>query len=161
MPSLTKTGYVNGSDLLIMVGTKAIGHCTTHTTTFNSDTKDRAVKPLASQTITAGLWKAKSVSGLSVSISAEGLRFYNETEYGFKDLFKAWKAALPVTVKAVERAAAGGAEQTPYLSGSFVITSLEEDAPAADDATYKVTLENDGEPTLNDAGITEADSQSS
>ena len=48
MPT-TKTGYVNGSDMLLYIGSKAIGHCTSHTTTFNSETKDRSVKPVASQ----------------------------------------------------------------------------------------------------------------
>ena len=36
------------------------------------------------------------------------------------------------------------------------LTSLEESAPAQDDATYCVNLENDGEPTvLDDEAITE------
>ena len=52
MPT-TKVGYVNGSDLLLKVGGKAIGHCTTHTTTFNTETKDRSVKPVASASISA------------------------------------------------------------------------------------------------------------
>ena len=48
-----------------------------------------------------------------------------------------------------------GAEK-PYLVGNCVITSLEESAPAQDDATYSVNLENDGEPTtLDDEAITE------
>lgn len=49
-------GYVNGSDLLLFVGGKAIGHCTSHTLTFNSETKDRSVKPVASLGAQAGLW---------------------------------------------------------------------------------------------------------
>ena len=28
------SGYVNGSDILLSVGGKAVGHCTTHTITF-------------------------------------------------------------------------------------------------------------------------------
>ena len=82
--------------MLLYVDGKAIGSCTSHTTTFNSETKERAVKPVASATATAGLWKKKGVVGLSYSISAEGLVFYNETEYGFKELFAAWKAGLCV-----------------------------------------------------------------
>lgn len=41
-------GYINGSDLLLKVAGKAVGHCSSHTLTFNSETKDRAVKPVAS-----------------------------------------------------------------------------------------------------------------
>ena len=44
---MAKTGYCNGSDMLLYVGGKAIGSCTSHTTTFNSETKERAVKPVA------------------------------------------------------------------------------------------------------------------
>ena len=74
----TKTGYCNGSDMLLYVGGKAVGSCTTHTTTFSSETKERAVKPVATAGISGGLWKKKGVVGLSYSISAEGLRFYGE-----------------------------------------------------------------------------------
>lgn len=98
----TSTGYVNGSDLLVSVaasssGTfKAIGHCTSHTCTFNSETKERAVKPAASvATLGAGLWKDKSVGGLSVQIKGDGLRYYAEDEEGFGDLLGLWKTCPP------------------------------------------------------------------
>ncbi len=149
---MAKTGYCNGSDLLLYVGGKAVGSCTSHTSTFSSETKERAVKPVASAPLSSGKWKKKGVVGLSYSISAEGLRFYDETECGFKELFKLWKAGESVEVKCMEREAA----ENPYLVGKCVITSLEETAPAQDDATYSVNLENDGEPTTLDEGaITE------
>lgn len=148
----TKSGYVNGSDILLYVGDKAIGHCSTHTATFSSETKDHAVKPVATQGISSGLWKGKAVVGLSISISAEGFRFYDETETGFKGLFTEWIKGQSVTLKCMER----GETETPYLVGKFVITSLEETAPAQDDATYSVNFENDGMPeTLDATGITE------
>lgn len=149
---MAKTGYCNGSDLLLYVGGKAVGSCTSHTATFSSETKERAVKPVASAALSSGKWKKKGVVGLSYSISAEGLRFYDETECGFKELFKLWKAGESVEVKCMERE---GVEK-PYLVGKCVITSLEETAPAQDDATYSVNLENDGEPTkLDEEAITE------
>lgn len=152
MATTTKTGYCNGSDMLLYIGGKAVGHCTTHTTTLNSETKDRAVKPAASAGISAGLWKGKGVTGLSISISAEGLAFYDETEGGYKELLALWKAGKSVQVKCMEREES----EKPYLSGSFVITSLERTDPAQDDATYRVNLENDGEPdTLDESAITE------
>jgi predicted secreted protein len=150
MPT-TKTGYVNGSDMLLIVGGKAIGHCTTHSVTLNSETKDRAVKPLQSAPLSAGLWKGKSVTSLNVSISGEGLAFYNETENGYKELLALWKAGAPVAVKCLERES----DETPYLTGNFVITSLERTDPADDDATYTINLENDGEVTISEAAITE------
>ena len=141
--AIPSSGYINGSDILLSVGGKAIGHCTSHTLTFNSETKDRAVKPAASAGYSAGLWKGKGVTGLSISVSAEGLRYYGEAENGWDELSALWGAGASVTVKAFQRE--GDAE--PYLEGSFVITSLEETSPAQDDATYSISLENDGEPT--------------
>lgn len=136
--------YVNGSDLLLNVGGKAIGHCTTHTTTYNSETKDRAVKPVASAAKSAGLWKGKGVTGLSISISAEGLRYYNETENGFEQVAPMWGKGQSVQVQAFKREG----DANPYLKGQFVIASIEETSPAQDDATYTINLENDGEPDI-------------
>lgn len=146
-------GYVNGSDLLLFVGGKAVGHCTSHTLTFNSETKDRNVKPVASLGAQAGLWKGKGVTGLSISISAEGLRFYNETENGFDEIAAKWGVGQSVKVKAYQRGENGVVESgngasEPYVEGNFIIASIEETSPAQDDATYSVTLENDGEPDV-------------
>lgn len=137
-------GYVNGSDLLLQIGEKAVGHCSTHTLTFNSETKERAVKPVASLPKSAGLWKEKGVTSLSISISAEGLRFYDETENGFTEISALWGAGEAVDVQAFERAG----DETPYVKGRFVITSIEETSPAQDDATYTINLENAGEPEV-------------
>jgi predicted secreted protein len=148
----TKTGYCNGSDMLLYVGGKAVGSCTSHTTTFNSETKERAVKPVATAGISGGLWKKKGVVGLSYSISSEGLVFYDETENGFKELFALWKIGKSVEVKCMEREQS----EKPYLAGKCVIASLERTDPANDDATYSISLENDGEPTtLDETAITE------
>lgn len=127
-----------------MVGEKAIGHCTTHTVTMSSETKDRAVKPPSTKPKSAGLWKDKGVTGQSISISAEGLVFGEETENGFEQLAPLWGKGDAVTVKAFEREN----DTTPTIEGSFIITSLEMTAAAGDDATYSISLENNGEPTI-------------
>lgn len=141
--AVPSSGYINGSDILLSVGGKAIGHCTTHTITFNSETKDRAVKPAASQGYSAGLWKGKGVTGLSISIRAEGLRYYGEGENGYAELSALWGAGASIQVKAFLREG----DANPYVQGNFVITSLEETSPAQDDATFSISLESDGEPT--------------
>ena len=149
---MTKTGFCNGSDMLLYVGGKAVGSCTSHTTTFNSETKERAVKPVATAALVSGLWKKKGVIGLSYSISAEGLVFYDETECGFKTLLKLWKTGKSVEIKCMEREES----DAPYLAGKCVISSLERSDPAQDDSTYSINLENDGEPTtLDEEAITE------
>lgn len=141
--AVPSSGYINGSDLLLSVGGKAIGHCTSHTLTFNSETKDRAVKPAANSNYSSGLWKGKGVTGLSISISAEGLRYYGEAENGYAELSALWGAGQHISVKAFQREG----DATPYVEGNFVIASLEETSPAQDDATYNISLESDGEPT--------------
>lgn len=135
------TNYVNGSDLLVSIAGKAAGHCTTHTTTFNTETKDVAVKPAASvQASAASLFKSKRVTGLGVQIKADGLCFYNEAESGFKAALGQWKLGQSVAVKCFEREN----DSDPYLTGNFIISSLENTAAAGEDATYSVTLDNDG-----------------
>lgn len=152
MAATAKQGYCNGSDMLLYVGGKAVGSCTSHTSTFNSETKERAVKPVASAKMSSGLWKGKGVTGLSYSISAEGLVFYDETESGFKTLFRLWKEGKSVEVKCMEREES----DKPYLAGKCVIASLERTDPAQDDSTYSISLENDGEPdVLDETAITE------
>lgn len=147
-----KTGYCNGSDMLLSAGGKCVGHSTTHTTTMTSDTKDRAVKPPASAKMSAGLWKGKGVTGLSISISAEGICNYDESENGYKALYKAWKTGKSIKVECMERETSN----KPYLSGMFIITSLERTDPAQDDSTYSVNLENDGMPdVLDETALTE------
>lgn len=145
----TTSSYVNGSDMLLFIGDKAIGHCTSHTANFNSETKDRAVKPVASAASSASLWKDKTVTGLSVSISFDGLRYYGETEEGFNELLAAWKTGQPVTAKCLER----GEAESPYLTGSFVIASLTETSPANEDATYSGSLENSGPVTVTESAL--------
>ena len=144
---MANTGYINGSDLLLSVGGKAVGHCSSHKVTYNSETKERAVKPVASQGPDAGLWKDKSVTGLSITISADGLRFYDETENGFTEMSALWGVGQAVEVKCFPRGDGKSTTQQSYLEGKFVITSIEEDAPAQDDATYSINLENAGMPT--------------
>ena len=140
--------YINGSDLLVKVDGVAVGHCTTHTATFSTETKDTAVKPTAATVASAAsLYKGKRVSGLSIQVKADGLVFSEETEAGFKDILGAWKAGTPVALKLFKR----GGDDTPYCSGNFIISSLENTAPAGEDATYSATFDNDGAVTIDEA----------
>lgn len=141
--------------MLVCLDGKAVGHCSTHTVNFTSETKERQVKPVMSASITKALFKNKGVVSLAYNITADGFVFYNETECGFKDLFAAWKAGKSVTVSCMERES----DETPYLEGECVITNLQLTAPAGDDATYSITLDNDGAPTtLDESKITQTES---
>lgn len=149
--------YCNGSNMLLYLGEDAFGHCTTHTATMNSETKDRAVKPLASKAKTNGMWKEKGVTGLSIAISAEGLIYDGETEASYGKMMAAWKSGQPVKIKCMQR----GDSQKPYLAGSFIISSLERTDPAQDDSTYTINLDNNGEPdTLDETAFTDGTASS-
>lgn len=149
--------YCNGSNMLLYLGEDAFGHCTTHTATMNSETKDRAVKPAASKAKTNGMWKEKGVTGLSIAISAEGLIYDGETEASYGKMMAAWKSGQPVKIKCMQR----GDSQKPYLAGSFIISSLERTDPAQDDSTYTINLDNNGEPdTLDETAFTDGTASS-
>lgn len=143
--------YVNGSDLLVKVADKAFGHCTSHTATFNTETKDMAVKPASSVAkSTASLFKSKRVTGLSVQVKADGIVVYNEAESGLKTLLGKWKVGESVELALLEREG----DETPYCSGKFIITSLENTAPAGEDATYSATFDNDGAVDIAEDNLT-------
>lgn len=141
--------YINGSDLLLTIGGKAIGHCTTHKLTYSTESKDRKYKKAATTPSTpSNLFTEKKAATLSISISAEGLHFYNETEGGVEAISALWGKGTSVEVRAFQRSPQKGVTPNPYLVGRFIITQLEQDAPAADDATYTVTLESAEQPSL-------------
>ena len=148
---MAETGqYKNGSDLLVMMDTKAVGHCTTHTVTFSTETKSVAVKPPMSEDRSANaFFKSKRVTGLSAQVKCEGLCFYPETESGYKAILAKWKVGASVPLKLFEREG----DTTPYCSGNFIITSLENTAPAGEDATYSVTFDNDGALTIDETKV--------
>lgn len=144
------TKYVNGSDLLVQIDDKAVGHCTSHTATFNTETKDMAVKPAASVAKSpASLFKSKRVTGLSVQVKADGLVVYDEDESGLKAMLGKWRVGQSVPLKLFER----GSDETPYCSGNFIISSLENTAPAGEDATYSATFDNDGPVTIDETKL--------
>lgn len=151
-------GYVNGGDLLVFikegssndVTRKAIGHCTTHTASFSSESKDVAVKPAASEAQGArSLYKSKRVTGLAVQVKCSGLHFYGEEEGGFKYILSKWALGQSVELELMERKTSTVSDSpSPYCTGSFVISSLENTAPAGEDASYDATFDNDGAVTI-------------
>lgn len=152
-PTPTKSGYVAGGDLILSIGGKPVGHCTSHSITINSETKERAVKPLGTEALKAAKFKEKGVVGVNVSISAQGLAFYAETEYGYKSCLAAVSAGEAVAVKCYERKLSSDTADKVYLEGNFVITSLEQSAAMGEDATYSISLENTGEVKFTESNL--------
>lgn len=142
--------YINGSDILVSLGGDQQAFATSHTTTYSSDTKDRAVKAPDSQGIGASLFKETTVTGLKVQITANGLRHYGTHEGGFVYLLTAWRSGKPVSAECYLRPKNGvtGTARDPYLKANFVITKLTESANADEDGAYDVELNLTGAPTV-------------
>lgn len=145
------SGYINGSDLLMAVDGKATGHSTEHTVTYDTETKDRAVKAPEVQGISSSFFKETTVTGLSITISFKGLQNYGETELAAGTLKDLWAKGKPVTVECFRRPTAGvqsATARTPYLKAQFIITKLSEGAPVDEDATYDGELKMTGAPEI-------------
>lgn len=137
-----KQGYIHGSNMILYVEDKALGHSKSCTIQNQAETKERSTK----ETSNTGKWNEKSVAKLSVSVSAEGFVFEGDDEFGYNKLLELWEKAEPVTLKYAYR----GEEKTKYRTGQFLITSLEESDPADDDSTYSVSFENSGPVEIKD-----------
>lgn len=136
--------YMNGSNVLFTVGGKGLGHSTTHSVTYDTETKERGVKPPAKEKTKKALFSGKGVVKMSISVHGEGFRYKGEEELSLDDIRKLWGVGQSVELSCFERES----DATPYLKGKFVIKKVDETSPAQDDATFTVDFENDGEPEV-------------
>lgn len=144
MPA-AQSGYISGSDLLMSLGIQCIGHCTGHTITYNTETKSRMVKaPVTVTDSSTSLWQQSSVSGLSISGTGKGYVYNKEEELSVDDLKAAWYEGKPITLKAFKR----GGDTSPYLVVDVIITKVEEDEQAGEDATFSVEFQSTGKPSV-------------
>lgn len=141
---------LDGTDLILSIDGKALAYSSTCKISTQAETGERLHKERG-----GGAWKEKFVKSFSESITAEGMALRNaDAEHPAYDQLKdAMLAKKPVTAhygvrdgEGREGKAAGG------YSGKFVITSLELDGPAGDDAKYSVSLENSGAVTKVSGG---------
>lgn len=137
---------LNGSDILVFIGGKAVGHCSSNVFNFNAETKDRAYKPKSSNlSIVQSLFKGKSVTGLSCSIQCDELVYTGETELTAAEFIEYMVNGRDIEVKSYFRGQNGTTtNDKPWLTGTFVGTSMSLTAPANDDVTLSGTLENSG-----------------
>lgn len=136
--------YMSGSNVLFTVGGKGLGHSTTHTVTYSTETKKRGVKPPVKEKTKKALFSGKGVTEMSISVHGEGFRYKGEEELSLDEIRKLWGIGRSVELSCFER----DGDATPYLKGKFVISKVEETSPAQDDATFAVDFENDGEPEV-------------
>ena len=138
-------GYLNGNDLLLFVGGKAVGHCISYSVDYKSETKTRAVKPIASAPPGSGKFKETTVTGQSISVKAEQFIYVGETEADHKTFLAVWKGGGSVELQIKAR----GSEDILFAC-PFIIESLNETAEADQDVKSSVSFINNGAPTTLD-----------
>ena len=136
-------GYIHGSNLL--AGEYAdnsftpFGYSKSCSVNYSAETKERMHKQ---QDNSNKKFADKTVNKISCTVQTEGfVMAESDTDLGYKQLRAKMLAGEPVTLRWGERASSGII--TP-MEGSFLITSLDLNAPADDDATYTASFENSG-----------------
>lgn len=133
---------LDGIDLILSVGGKALGYSTGCKISTTAETGERVTKEAAS-----GKWKEKYVKNFSENISADGCVLKNaETALPTYDELKDMMiAGAPVDASYSIRDGDGReGKTTGGYKGKYIITSLELDGQAGDDAKYSVKLDNCG-----------------
>lgn len=145
---------LNGIDLILSVGGNALGYSTGCKISTSTETGERVTKEAS-----AGKWKEKYVKSFSETISADGVVLTDgTTEMPTYDQLKDMQMAgepVDCSYNVREGSTREGKSAGGY-SGKYLITSLELDGQAGDDAKYSVQLENCGAVQKVSNGLTSA-----
>ena len=123
--------YRLGNDIRVSVGEVLIGGQQNCTLTMSSETGDTTTKD-------SGVWAESEVTGLSWSVSCDGLIAVDDEAVAA--LEAAWKVMQKVTIQY------GSAEK--FKTGEAIIESLEQNDAMKEKSTYSVSFIGVGE--LND-----------
>ena len=133
---------LDGTDLILSVNGGALAFSTGCKITTSTETGERVTKEAA-----AGKWREKYVKSFSESISADGVVCTDGTsEAPTYDQLKDMQISgtpVDVTYNVREPGKRTGKTAGGY-KGKFIITSLDLDGQAGDDAKYSIQLENCG-----------------
>jgi predicted secreted protein len=144
---------LDGTDLILSLGGKALGFSTGCKVSTTVETGERVTKEASS-----GKWGEKYVKKFSEEISADGCVLTNgdaevPTYDELKDLMLAGKA-ITATYALRDGSKRTGKSAGGY-TGQYLITSLDLDGQAGDDAKYSLKLENVGAVTKVGNGLNE------
>ena len=145
---------LDGTDLILSVGGHALGFSTGCKVSTKVETGERVTKEAAS-----GKWKEKFVKSFSEDISADGCVLKDGTTDmpTYDELKSIMLAGTPIEAHySLRDGNARTGKTAGGYKGNFIITSLELDGQAGDDAKYSVSLENSGAVTKVGSGLTEA-----
>ena len=134
----TNYKVLDGTDLLLSVGGKALGYSTSCKISTSTETGERITKEAA-----MARWKEAYVKSFSETITADGLVLTNSDaeKPTYKELKALQLAGEPIIAAYYQRTSDVA---TIRYSGNFIITKLDIDATAGEDAKYSIELQNSG-----------------
>ena len=139
---MDKSG-LDGTDLILSVDGKALGFSTGCKVSTSVETGERVTKEASS-----GKWKEKYVKSFSENISADGcvLTDGDSETPTYDQLKELMLKGDPVDAAySLRDGDKRTGKTTGGYAGKYLITSLDLDGQAGDDAKYSVQLENSGE----------------
>lgn len=142
---------LDGTDLILSVNGGALAFSTGCKITTSTETGERVTKEAA-----AGKWKEKYVKSFSESISADGVVCVDAAKDAptYDTLKDLQIAGTPVDVSYNVREPGKRTGKTAGgYKGKFIITSLDLDGQAGDDAKYSIQLENCGKVEKQTTGL--------
>lgn len=142
---------LDGTDLILSVNDGALAFSTGCKITTSAETGERMTKEAS-----GAKWKEKYVKSFSESISADGL-VCTDAESGaptYDQLKDLMLSGTPVTASYnIREAGQRTGKTTGGYKGKYIITSLDLDGQAGDDAKYTVQLENYGKVEKQTNGL--------
>lgn len=132
---MATTGIINGTNLVVYIGSDVIAHSTSHSLSLTHDARDATTKDSAG-------WTAKLEGLRSWELSGEGLVAYDGI-YDTTDLFALYSNRTTATVKFSTEVSGDS-----YWSGTAYLTALSMDSPTEDNVSMSFTFAGTGVLTL-------------
>lgn len=145
---------LDGTDLILSLDGNALGFSTGCKVSTSAETGERVTKE-----ISGGKWKEGYIKSFSEQITADGMVLTDGTAEvpSYDQLKDAMLGGKPIDAAYNLR---DGNKRTGKTEGGYkgkyLITSLDLDGQAGDDAKYSVTLQNSGAVTKQGTGLTGA-----
>lgn len=140
---------IQGGDLMLFVGGKSIAFATSHSLSINAETTDTTHKDVK------GGWTTSNVKGFSWEVSSENLYSNDGEGVTYGDLFDYMTSKTEL--QGIFGLANGDSDEVPeggwtpkydvtdeYYQGKVIITSLQTNANAGDNATFTVSFKGVG-----------------
>lgn len=146
---------LDGTDLILSIGGKALGFSTGCKVSTSAETGERVTKEAS-----GGKWKESFVKSFSEQITADGVVLTDGTDDvpSYDQLKDSMLKGEPIEAAYSLRDGDNrtGKAEGGY-KGKFLITSLDLDGQAGDDAKYSVTLQNSGAVGKVGTGVTKGE----